>query len=151
MRETVEKFCTIIGLNPMLVQGAGGNISWKDENTLWVKASGMWMVDAEKKDIFVPVDLKNIREEIAKHNYSIDMQTLTSSELRPSIETILHGLMPHRVVLHVHAVEILPYLVTQNYSKLLNSILEGMYNSAYVGYKNPGPDLAQAISEIFLR
>ena len=151
MRETVEKFCTIIGLNPMLVQGAGGNISWKDENTLWVKASGMWMVDAEKQDIFVPVDLKNIREEIAKHNYSIDMQTLTSSELRPSIETILHGLMPHRVVLHVHAVEILPYLVTQNYSKLLNSILEGMYNSAYVGYKNPGPDLAQAISEIFLR
>jgi rhamnose utilization protein RhaD (predicted bifunctional aldolase and dehydrogenase) len=151
MRETVEKFCTTIGLNPMLVQGAGGNISWKDGDTLWVKASGMWMVDAEKKDIFVPVDLKNIREEIAKHNYSVDIQTLTLSELRPSIETILHGLMPHRVVLHVHAVEILPYLVTQNYSELLNSILEDTYNSAYVDYKKPGSDLAQAISEIFLR
>ena len=52
MRETIEKFCTTIGLNPMLVQGAGGNISWKDGGTLWVKASGMWMVDAEKKDYF---------------------------------------------------------------------------------------------------
>jgi rhamnose utilization protein RhaD (predicted bifunctional aldolase and dehydrogenase) len=150
MRETVEKFCTTIGLNPMLVQGAGGNISWKDGDTLWVKASGMWMVDAEKKDIFVPVDLKNIREEIEKHNYSVDIQTLTLSELRPSIETILHGLMPHRVVLHVHPVEILPYLVTKNYSELLKSILKDTHNSACVDYKKPGSDLAQAISEIFL-
>jgi rhamnose utilization protein RhaD (predicted bifunctional aldolase and dehydrogenase) len=108
------------------------------------------MVDAEKKDIFVPVDLKNIRDEIAKHNYSVDIQTLTLSELRPSIETILHGLMPYRVVLHVHAVEVLPYLVTQNYSELLNSVLGDTYSSAYVDYKKPGPDLAQAISEIFL-
>ena len=150
MRKTIENFCTTIGLNPMFVQGAGGNISWKDGNTLWVKASGMWMVDAEKKDIFVPVDLKNIRNEIEKYNYSINIQTLAISELRPSIETILHALMPYKVVLHVHAVEILPYLVTKNYSELLSSIFNDLYSSAYVDYKKPGPDLAQAISKIFL-
>jgi len=150
IREAVEKFCTIIGSNPMLVQGAGGNISWKDGDTLWVKASGMWMADAEKKDIFVPVDLKNIKKEIAKSNYSVDIQTLALSELRPSIETILHSLMPHKIVLHVHAVETLAYLVTQNYSELLDSILKNTYNSAYVDYKKPGPDLAEAISKILI-
>ena len=150
MRKTVERFCTTIGLNPMLVQGAGGNISWKDGDTLWVKASGMWLVDAEKKDIFVPVDLKNIKKEIAKSNYSVDIQTLALSELRPSIETILHSLMPHKIVLHVHAVETLAYLVTQNYSELLDSILKNTYNSAYVDYKKPGPDLAEAISKILI-
>ena len=150
LRKTVEKFCTAIGSNSMLVQGAGGNISWKEKSALWVKASGMWMVDAEKKDIFVPVDLKNIRQEITKNNYSVDIQTLVLSELRPSIETILHCLMPHKVVLHVHAVEILPYLVAENYLELLDSILEDAYSFAYVDYKKPGPDLAKAISEEFL-
>jgi rhamnose utilization protein RhaD (predicted bifunctional aldolase and dehydrogenase) len=150
IREAVEKFCTTIGSNPMLVQGAGGNISWKDGDTLWVKASGMWMADAEKKDIFVPIDLKNIKKEIAKSNYSVDIQTIALSELRPSIETILHSLMPHKIVLHVHAVETLAYLVTQNYSELLNSILKNTYNYAYVDYKKPGPDLAEAISKILI-
>ena len=150
IREAVKKFCTTIGSNSMLVQGAGGNISWKDGDTLWVKASGMWMADAEKNDIFVPVDLKNIKKEIAKSNYSVDIQTLALSELRPSIETILHSLMPHKIVLHVHAVETLAYLVTQNYSELLDSILKNTYNSAYVDYKKPGPDLAEAISKILI-
>jgi len=150
MRETVERFCTSIGSNPMLVQGAGGNISWKDGDTLWVKASGMWMVDAEKKDIFVAVDLKNIKKEIAKSNYSVDIQALALSELRPSIETILHSLMPHKIVLHLHAIETLAYLATQNYSELLNSILKNTYISAYIDYIKPGPDLAEAISEKFI-
>ena len=44
----------------------------------------------------------------------------------------------------------MPYLVTKNYSELLNSILEDTYNSACVDYKKPGPDLAQSISEVFL-
>jgi len=150
MRKNIERFCTVIGSNPMLAQGAGGNISWKDGDILWVKASGMWMSDAEKEDIFVPVNLRNILKEIAKFNYLVDIRALASSELRPSIETILHALMPYKVVLHIHPVEILPYLVTENYEELISSIIEDSYNSAYVNYKKPGPDLAQAVSEIFL-
>jgi len=150
MRKAIEKFCTKIGLDPLLVQGAGGNISWKDGEILWVKASGMWLVDAEKQDIFVPVDLKKIREEIEKNNYSVDIQALNLSELRPSIETILHSQMPHKVVLHVHAVEILPYLVTKNYLELIDTILGDIYKTGFVDYKKPGPDLARAIGNIFL-
>jgi len=35
----VLQFCSRIGSDSTLVQGAGGNISWKDGNILWIKAS----------------------------------------------------------------------------------------------------------------
>ena len=50
-----------VGRNILLVQGAGGNSSLKDDDVLWVKASGTWLADAEAKDIFVPVALSAAR------------------------------------------------------------------------------------------
>ena len=98
---SISEYCERIGSNPLLVQGAGGNISWKEGDVLWVKASGMWLIDATKENIFVSVDLKYIQQEVAKKKYSIDIQSIESSELHPSIETILHGILPHNVVLQV--------------------------------------------------
>ena len=34
------KFCAQGGKNSLLVQGAGGNVSFKDNDVLWIKASG---------------------------------------------------------------------------------------------------------------
>jgi rhamnose utilization protein RhaD (predicted bifunctional aldolase and dehydrogenase) len=36
----VKTYCSQIGADPLLVQGAGGNASWKEGDTLWIKASG---------------------------------------------------------------------------------------------------------------
>ena len=47
-------FCSEIGMNRLLVQGAGGNASWKENDTLWIKASGTWLVDAKSHNIFLP-------------------------------------------------------------------------------------------------
>ena len=46
-----------VGRDMSLVQGAGGNTSVKEGDILWVKASGAWVSEADKRDIFVPVDL----------------------------------------------------------------------------------------------
>ena len=40
-----------IGADPALVQGAGGNTSLKRDGVLWVKASGTWLRDAERRAI----------------------------------------------------------------------------------------------------
>ena len=61
-------FCAEIGMNRLLVQGAGGNASWKENNTLWIKASGMWLVDAKSHNIFLPIDLGHLREKLARNN-----------------------------------------------------------------------------------
>ena len=144
---SIRKYCERIGSNSLFVQGAGGNISWKEGDVLWVKASGMWLIDATKENIFVPVDLKYIKQEVAKKQYSIDIQSIESSNLRPSIETILHAILPHNVVLHIHAVEILVYLVSKNYADVIDSIIEKKFECVYVDYKKPGADLAEAVSE----
>ena len=43
--------------NILLVQGAGGNSSVKQDDVLWVKASGAWLSEAKEKEMFVPVEL----------------------------------------------------------------------------------------------
>ncbi len=58
IEKQVKAFCAQIGADPLLVQGPGGNVSWKDGDVLWVKASGAWLAHAAGKDeIFIPVDL----------------------------------------------------------------------------------------------
>jgi len=57
LRSSVIEYCAAIGADPLLVQGAGGNVSWKESDTLWVKASGTWLKEAVQKDIFVPVEI----------------------------------------------------------------------------------------------
>ena len=55
-----QQFCKLsaeIGRNPLLVQGAGGNTSIKEEDLLWVKASGTWLSEATEKKTMVAVDL----------------------------------------------------------------------------------------------
>ena len=49
-----------IGDDLDLIQGAGGNTSEKIGDELWVKASGCWLSDALKKNIFISVNYKNI-------------------------------------------------------------------------------------------
>ena len=55
--EQVKSFCARVGKDSMLVQGAGGNVSWKEGRVLWVKASGTCLADAKDKNIFVPIQL----------------------------------------------------------------------------------------------
>ncbi len=46
-----------IGRDPLLVQASGGNTSIKLNGTLWIKASGKWLANADKEEILVPVRL----------------------------------------------------------------------------------------------
>lgn len=141
----VRKYCEKIGADSLLVQGAGGNVSWKEDATLWIKASGAWLSNAEKEEIFIPVDLMEIKSEIARKNFSVIPKVMSDSNLKPSIETILHALMPHRVVVHLHAIEILAHLVRQDFDKYLNSVCDKRYSFAVVDYYKPGAELALAI------
>jgi len=151
IRESVIDYCAKIGADSMLVQGAGGNVSWKDNDTLWVKASGTWLADAKTKDIFVPVDLTHLRIAISNQNFFATPKVVGTSTLRPSIETFLHALMPHKIVVHLHAVEILSILVRVNplieFERSVNSSVKW----SFVDYFKPGSELAQAVaSELVL-
>jgi len=147
IEKQVKAFCAQVGADPLLVQGAGGNVSWKDDNTLWVKASGTWLAEAESKEIFVPVNLSHLQDALAKQDFSVKPEVNGNSDLRPSIETLLHALMPHRVVVHLHAVEILAHLVQVNSIQNIKNIVGNSVKWIYVDYYKPGADLARAVYE----
>ena len=136
LKTAVIEYCSIIGSDPLLVQGAGGNVSWKEGDTLWVKASGTWLAEAAEKDIFVPVDLQHLRTAIEKGDFSVTPKVLGDSVLRPSIETLLHALMPHRVVVHLHAIEILAHLVRDNCQTDFQLLLDASIHWTTVPMKN---------------
>jgi len=148
LKSSVIRFCADIGADPLLVQGAGGNVSWKDGATLWVKASGTWLADAATNEIFVPVDQNNLQQAINAGNFSVKPTLISPSDLKPSIETLLHALMPHAVVAHLHAIEILAYLVRRNCESELASLLGNDVPWVIVDYFKPGAELAAAIKNI---
>ncbi len=135
-----------LGQDRLLVQGAGGNVSWKENERLWIKGSGTWLANALHENIFVPVDLNHLRNALSKELFDIKPVTIGEYELKPSIETFLHALMPYRVVVHLHAINALSYLVIQDCQKLVEAICQQQgINATFVNYHKPGPDLAQAI------
>jgi rhamnose utilization protein RhaD (predicted bifunctional aldolase and dehydrogenase) len=145
LKASVISYCSTIGKDPLLVQGAGGNVSWKEGDTLWIKASGTWLAEAAEKDIFVPVDLPHLRAAIEREDFSVTPRVRGESALRPSIETLLHALIPHRVVVHLHAIEILAHLVRNNCQTDFQSLLDAAVSWVLVAYKKPGAELAEAV------
>jgi rhamnose utilization protein RhaD (predicted bifunctional aldolase and dehydrogenase) len=150
MRDSIIDYCATIGSDPLLVQGAGGNVSWKCGNTLWVKASGTWLADAENKDIFVPVDLGHLQHAIDSGDFAVAPKVCGTSLLRPSIETLLHTLMPHTVVVHLHAIEILAYLVRRNFETEISEKISGRFRWVSIGYHKPGAALAEAVHKALI-
>ncbi len=145
-RQVVD-YCVELGRDPLLVQGAGGNVSWKDGDTLWVKASGFSLSEAGDKDIFSPVDLVAVSRHISQGDFFAKPEAAAGS-LRPSIETLLHALMPHRIVVHLHAVEILAHLVRRDCDAELNAQVDSSISWLSVDYHKPGSDLARALHEV---
>ncbi|MYM86011.1 class II aldolase [Rugamonas sp. FT82W] len=145
LRMEVGACCARVGADPLLVQGAGGNASWKDGDTMWVKASGTWLAEAQRSDIFVPVDLAHLRTAIAAGDLDAVPRALADGALRPSIETLMHALMPQAVVLHLHAVEVLAHLVRPGFT------CPAPAPWCWVDYHKPGSALAGAIAACLRR
>lgn len=142
-----------LGRDRLVVQGPGGNISLKRDAVMWVKASGTWMMDALARPILVPVDFAAVRSALAAGDPSCETcsefvrHDLVRSPLRPSIETTLHAIMPHKVVLHVHCVETISLACLSNARERLAKPLAGL-QWAFVPYVRPGPSLARMMAEL---
>lgn len=138
-----------VGMDPLLVQGAGGNSSIKEEGILWIKASGKWLAHAEHEDIFVPLNLEGLLARIRADELdptSPEVMDLGSPDLRPSIETSLHAILPQKFVLHVHCVRTLLWAIRTDARTQLAHRLDGL-SWSYVDYKRPGLPLTRSVLE----
>ncbi|OSM02282.1 class II aldolase/adducin family protein [Magnetofaba australis] len=146
MLDALTRLSAQIGADPMLVQGGGGNTSCKaPDGRLWVKGSGTWLSRAQEKPIFTAVDLNAARAAIDS-DADDPMAGLFDPDapLRPSIETTLHALMPHAVVLHMHSIRTLAWAVRADGPERVAERLDGL-RWAWIPYRRPGAPLTQAV------
>lgn len=66
--------------------------------------------------------------------------------LRPSIETAIHSLLPHKYIAHVHSLGAISRAISKNASQHLDE-LEVDATKAFIPYVKPGIPLANAILE----
>jgi rhamnose utilization protein RhaD (predicted bifunctional aldolase and dehydrogenase) len=130
-----------IGSDPLLIQASTGNSSIKLEGVLWIKASGKWMADAIHEDILIPLDLAEVKERVK--------QKVDPAEryARASIETAMHAVLPHRVVLHVHSVNTIAWAVRRDARAQLEHQLEGL-RWQWISYVPSGLPLAREIEKV---
>ena len=127
-----------IGRDPLLTQGSTGNSSIKLDGVLWIKASGKWMADAAHEDILTPVDLAEVQARVKQRRDPAERFA------RASIETAMHAVMPHRVVVHVHCVNTIAWAVRQDAQIQLERRLDGL-RWRWISYVASGLPLAGAI------
>lgn len=149
--EALKALSAWVGADPGLVQGAGGNTSIKNDGTLWIKASGTWLMNALREDIMVPVALDPLLEALERDDPAAEKaadfvrRDDNPSGLRPSIETTLHAILPQRIVVHVHCVETIAVAVREDAEAVVSQRLEGL-DWAFVPYARPGLPLSRAMA-----
>ena len=139
----------LLGRSEDLVLHGGGNTSYKDSATLYVKGSGWNLIDIEEPG-FSPVDLA-VLQEMATRDELSDSQmvkeqraALRNSEApNPSIEAILHAIVPFAFVDHTHTDAIVTISNTPNGKETLQQIYGD--NVLLIDYVMPGFILSKEI------
>ncbi|MEO0784154.1 MAG: class II aldolase/adducin family protein [Pseudomonadota bacterium] len=130
-----------IGREPLLVQGGGGNSSVKALGRLLVKASGHWLADADRTDMFAVLDLQEAKKLAMAGAADFSPAVRGDTSLKPSIETAMHALMPQRCVIHAHPIGVI----------VRTLIGEDCGNAPMLPYTKPGQPLAQALKALLDR
>ncbi len=152
----------LIGQDPDLVLHGGGNTSVKvtipdvtgaATEVLYVKGSG-WDLASIEPAGFAPLRLNRLRELLTVPRLSdrqmmneLRCALLDSTAPDPSVETLLHALLPHNAVLHSHADAIVTITNTADGEALVRKLYGDRV--VVVPYVMPGFQLARACAELF--
>jgi rhamnose utilization protein RhaD (predicted bifunctional aldolase and dehydrogenase)/NAD(P)-dependent dehydrogenase (short-subunit alcohol dehydrogenase family) len=154
----------LLGRDKSLVLHGGGNTSVKireknlfgeQETILYVKGSG-WDLETIEPQGFSPVLLAHVLRLAQLPSLSdpemvnqLVTHMLDASAPAPSIETILHGLMPQKFVDHTHADAVLSVSNTRDGDKRIREVYGN--RCVVIPYLMPGFDLAQYCAKEFKR
>jgi rhamnose utilization protein RhaD (predicted bifunctional aldolase and dehydrogenase) len=138
-----------VGSEPLLVQASNGNTSIKSEGTLWIKASGRWLANATREELFMAVDLEAAKESLQADS-EISPISGQTGDLHPSIETPMHAAIPHRVVIHVHSINAISWAIRQDGPAQVTERLAGL-RWQWIPYAASGNPLAREIAKAAAR
>jgi len=128
-----------VGSDPLLTQASTGNISIKLDGVLWIKTSGKWMANAIRDDVLTPLKHNDVNECLRR---GLDPSEHFSGA---SLETAMHAVLPHNVVLHLHSVNGIAWAVRQDARAQLQARLHGL-SWQWIPYVPSGLPLAREIA-----
>src|SRR5712664_2965425 len=134
-----------VGSDPLLVQASNGNTSIKLDGILWIKASGKWLAHAMQEEMLVPLELAEVKEAIQRDG-EIASNHAAKDELRPSIETAMHAVLGHRVVIHVHSINAIAWAIRLDGPGQLEERLAGLH-WRWIPYAASGMPLAREVEK----
>ncbi len=152
----------LLGRDPSLVLHGGGNTTVKirkpnvvgeEEEILYVKGSG-WDLETIEEAGFAPVRMEHLLK-LAKLAALSDPQMVNELATHvtragapaPSVEAILHAILPYRFVDHTHADALLAVTNTQDGEKRVQEIYGD--DVVIIPYVMPGFDLARLCAQKF--
>ena len=135
------------GQNPEYIIAGGGNSSFKNNEKMWVKASGTSMANI-KEDGFVCLDREKMQV-ISSKKYSDDV-TAREQEVkedlhnailfpegkRPSVEASMHEIIRYAFIMHTHPTLVNGVLCANNSKEIINDLFGD--EVVYVPYTDPG-------------
>ncbi len=152
----IDSLCSlshVFGSDTMCVLGGGGNCSFKTSQVLNVKASGSKLSSLAPED-FVQMDRASLREILvlslpgdAIAVETVGRQLLLGARVpgqtrKPSVEVLVHELMPHPFVFHAHPVLVNGMLCS---TTAADTVARLFPDALYVPYCDPGVAMAKHI------
>jgi rhamnose utilization protein RhaD (predicted bifunctional aldolase and dehydrogenase)/NAD(P)-dependent dehydrogenase (short-subunit alcohol dehydrogenase family) len=151
----------LLGADRELVMHGGGNTSLKttetdllgeEEDILWVKGSG-WDLASIQPAGFAPVRLDRLiglsrLESLSDLAMARELRAATVDPAAPdpSVEAILHAILPHRFVDHTHAGSVVAITNTRDGRQRIEELYGDLV--AVVPYVMPGFELARVCAEL---
>ncbi|MBR3287887.1 MAG: SDR family NAD(P)-dependent oxidoreductase [Bacteroidales bacterium] len=143
------------GKNKSFVIAGGGNTSYKNDQYLWVKASGTTL-GAITEDGFAVLDRSRLNL-ISTKQYSnnsdqreqeVKTDLLRASAypeklLRPSVETSMHNFINYRFVVHTHPTVINALLCSQQSAQKVQELFGD--EAVFIPYTDPGYVLSKKV------
>ncbi|MDX9882660.1 MAG: class II aldolase/adducin family protein [Prolixibacteraceae bacterium] len=135
------------GSNPEYIIAGGGNTSFKNDEKLWIKASGSSLATIGK-DGFVCLsrsELKKISEKTYSENSSereaevkadLHRAILYPENKRPSVETSLHEIIGFPLVVHTHPTLVNALMCSNNAQQTVRKLFGN--EVLFVEYTDPG-------------
>lgn len=137
MRPEIKELIEIsrfYGKNKDYVIAGGGNTSFKDDSTIWIKASGRSLacldegslvaLSREKLHLISEKTYSEdpvLREEQVKNDLYASIEGSDLS-LRPSVETSLHELIRYKFIVHLHPTLVNGILCSRNAKKMVQKL-----------------------------
>ena len=151
MKQEIKELIEIskfYGANKEFVIAGGGNTSFKDEQTIWIKSSGQSLAELTEEGLVelsrekLHVISSNIysddpaeREEQVKADMFLSILGEDKNK-RPSVETSLHEIIQYKFIVHLHPTQINGILCSRNAKNLIHKLFGE--SVLFVPYTDPG-------------